>query len=183
MLPIALKDLVDWLVPTKGRIDSRVPIGFTGQGCIWYADAAPQGWLICDGSLVAIEDYKALFLLLGNSWGVATATHFYLPDLRQRVPVGKHSSGTFNTLNNSGGAETHTLTINETPSHFHDSYVNGDVNYPIGITGGSEPGKRANAGSIVAAFNGYPFRTNSVGGGAAHNNLQPYRVVNFIIKI
>jgi hypothetical protein len=89
-----------------------------------------------------------------------------------RVPVGKAGSGTFDTLGATGGAETHTLTLNEIPSHNHNngSYdrlllQNGQAT--IHETDGSagEP-NLASSGAIAAA-----------GGGAAHNNLQPYIVV------
>jgi hypothetical protein len=89
-----------------------------------------------------------------------------------RVPVGKAGSGTFDTLGATGGAETHTLTLSEIPSHNHSngSYdrlllQNGQAT--IHETDGSagEP-NLASSGAIAAA-----------GGGAAHNNLQPYIVV------
>lgn len=154
---------------------SFAPFGFTGQGCIWYTTTAPAGWLLCDGSLVDKLKYPDLWLLLGNTWGTSTTTQFYIPDLRQRVPVGKHSSGTFSALNNSGGAETVTLTAAEMPAHTHavgDTAANRDlvVNSSTGVKG-------------IFDFGGANNRASgSAGSGGAHNNLQPYRVVNFIIK-
>ena len=89
-----------------------------------------------------------------------------------RVPVGKASSGTFDTLNATGGAETHTLTLNEIPSHNHsngsyDRLLKQDGNTTVASVDGSsgEP-NLGSSGAIQAA-----------GGGAAHNNLQPYIVV------
>jgi len=86
-----------------------------------------------------------------------------------RVPVGKASSGTFNTLNATGGAETdsHTLTLSEIPAHTHDTNINagnstdGDPNI---ASGGGDTGN---------------ITTSSAGGGAAHTHdiLQPYIVV------
>lgn len=173
-----IKDYAQW--DSKYRsLSFQQPAGFTGQGCLWFATTAPTGWLLCDGSLVNKEDYPALWLLLGDTWGASTSTQFYLPDLRQRVPVGKHTTGTFAALNNSGGAETHTLSSAEMPAHSHNIRT-ADNGYTIGVSGsyaagGTEAMRRTATADMIVAQN--------TGGGGAHNNLQPYRVVNFIIKI
>ena len=93
-----------------------------------------------------------------------------------RVPVGKASSGTFGTLNATGGSETdsHTLTLSEIPSHNHSngSYqylLRSDSNHTLkdSDSTGGEP-NLAQQGAIAAA-----------GGGGAHTHdiLQPYIVV------
>jgi hypothetical protein len=86
-----------------------------------------------------------------------------------RVPVGKASSGTFNTLNATGGAETHTLSVSEMPSHSHT------VTFPRQNTSGGggpvHPCMDSGTGGPV-----YPT-VSSTGGDGAHNNLQPYIVV------
>ena len=86
-----------------------------------------------------------------------------------RVPVGVHSSGTFDGLNETGGAETHTLSTSEIPSHTHD------VTWPrSNNSGGGGP-----TSPCTSAGDGGPITQASVatGGGAAHNNLQPYITV------
>lgn len=90
-----------------------------------------------------------------------------------RVPVGKASSGTFDTLNATGGAETHTLTTSEIPAHSHKvaggEYATGSYDYGDNFT--------ANNLTSVSSARAYQADTSSVGGGTAHNNLQPYIVV------
>lgn len=49
---------------------------------------APRGWLPCDGRLLQISQYNALFALLGTQYGGNGQTTFGLPDLRGRVAVG-----------------------------------------------------------------------------------------------
>lgn len=147
-----------------------------GVMAIWGTASAPTGWLICDGTAVSRSTYAALFAVIGTTYGTGNgSTTFNLPNLQGRVPVGKNS-GTFSTLGSTGGAETHTLTYTEMPAHTH-SYQDG---YPS-----------ASAGWYAQSGGAYNIRTNtdtgkttgSAGSGGAHNNLQPYIVLNYIIKI
>jgi hypothetical protein len=91
-----------------------------------------------------------------------------------RVMVGVHSSGTFDGLNETGGAETHTLSVSEMPSHAHDvvgmASRQDTWNEPISSSvalAGEDTGSTTNAGGFTIA----------AGGGAAHNNIQPYITV------
>ena len=81
-----------------------------------------------------------------------------------RVMVGVHSSGTFDGLNETGGFETHALSIAELAAHTHT--ITPAPTGTGGATGSS--GERITAGTHT---------TSSTGSGAAHNNLQPYITV------
>ena len=82
-----------------------------------------------------------------------------------RVMVGVHSSGTFDGLNETGGAETHTLSVNELPSHTHQFADNtGNTNVSIDDIGHTIKDRVTST-------------TGATGGGAAHNNIQPYITV------
>ena len=144
-----------------------------GSMTMFGGAAAPEGWLMCDGtaySTTTYPEYEDLFAAIANTYGGSSGADFKVPDLGGRVPVGKASSGTFDTLNGTGGVETHALTTEEMPAHPHTlaqvwAYLQGTPNSVEGS---------GNSGTISA--------TGSTGGGEAHTNLQPYIVVNYIIK-
>lgn len=99
------------------------------------------------------------------------STTFTLPNLKGSVPVGRDASQTeFNAVGETGGAKTHTLTTAELASHAHTmpSFGGGAANNFMLIQRGE------NATGTES--------TNSTGSGTAHNNLQPYLALNFIIK-
>lgn len=174
-IPLENREYVSPDPEADNALKFAAPAGFTGQGSIWFTNTAPAGWLICDGSLVNKDDYPDLWLLLGDLWGASSATQFYLPDLRQRVPVGRLSGDAdFGTLGAAAGAKTVTLSTNEMPNHTHyPGAVGARVHTPDVNNGTAAGGGPAVWGAFV---------NGASGGGGAHNNIQPSRVVNFIIK-
>lgn len=157
-----------------------VPAGTIVQSA---AIVVPDGWLNCNGSLLNKLQYIDLFGAIGNTYGgLITDLSFNLPDLRGRVGIG---AGQGTDLSNrvfatSGGEETHALTIDEMPSHSHTltrksnldagAYDTGDVNQD-----------ESSAATTDRAVLG-PFNTSSVGSGNAHNNMQPFLVIRYLIK-
>ncbi len=150
----------------------------TGVIIAFGGSSAPTGWVLCDGTAYSrTVTYDALFAVIGTAYGVGDgSTTFNVPDLRGRVPVGL-DAGNVNlaaadALGESGGEETHTLSSDEMPSHKHSI----DVVEFGGGGGGSEIGNLSDGGAHG------DDDTKTTGGGSAHNNLQPYMTVNFIIK-
>ena len=145
----------------------------SGAIMMFAASSAPSGWLICDGSAVSRSTYSDLFSVIGTTYGSGDGSStFNLPDFGGKGPMGyKSSNSKFDALNETGGAETHTLTVDEIPAHTH-TYDKLDG------------GQHSDAGS--GSYNDYSStnsRTSgSTGGGQAHNILDPYLTVNFIIK-
>lgn len=80
--------------------------------------SAPTGWLLCQGQSLLVDDYSALHAAIGYTYG-GTGANFLLPDLRGRVPVGKSDSGTFVSLNSSGGVQSTSLGVEHIPQHSH----------------------------------------------------------------
>ena len=132
----------------------------------------PSKWLQCNGAAVSRTTYAALFAAIGTTWGVGDgSTTFNLPDARRRVLVGSGGTGTAtlpNTVGSVGGAETHTLTIGEIPSHSH-SYNT--------FNAANNTGDGSQSGLNGATSNS----TGSQGGGGSHNNMQPSMVSTRII--
>lgn len=148
-------------------------------GCIlpFSGTNAPDGYLLCDGSAVSRTTYADLFNEIGVTYGAGDgSTTFNLPNLKGKVPVGLDSDDEdFASIGTTGGEKEHTLTIEEMPSHRHSWSLGANV--------------VANATSHTAVTNynstggGLGVATmNSTGGNQSHNNLQPYLVVNYIIK-
>jgi microcystin-dependent protein len=134
------------------------------------AGSPPTGWLLCDGTAVSRSTYSTLFGIVGTAYGVGdNSTTFNLPNLKGKVPVGLDSTQTeFDTRGETGGAKEVTLTEAQMPAHTHTSLI-------LGSGGGS-------TGIPVTASANTNTNTGSAGSGAAHPNLQPYIVVNYIIK-
>lgn len=154
-----------------------------GEVRIWPASTPPAGWLICDGATLSNGIYPTLYGVIGTTYGGSGST-FRLPDMRGKGPMG-FSAGLseFDALGESGGERTHTLTVNEMPSHRHD------IGYASDATGQSTIGNSfRNGGSHNAwtsnSSQGYysgSYIIGSTGGGQAHNVLDPYVTLNFII--
>jgi microcystin-dependent protein len=149
---------------------------------------APTGYLLCNGSSVSRATYTNLFIVIGTTYGSANATTFNLPNLLGRVPVGYDSSQTeFNALGEIGGAKTHTLATTELPAHSHSITDPGhnhsydktvtDSNGPFGDNSSEEKNSSTSTGSSTTGIT-----IKNTGGNEAHNNLQPYIVLNYIIK-
>src|SRR5437763_3134181 len=134
---------------------------------------APQGWALCNGQLLPINQNQALFLLLGTTYGGDGRVNFALPNLQGRVPI---HMGSGHTLGERGGEQAHTLSISELPTHVHvanASAVNATAIIPnntlaIATGGGFEIFRPAS--SLVAMS---PAMITNVGGSQAHLNMQP----------
>lgn len=142
----------------------------------------PDDWMICDGRAIDRVSYGPLFSMIGTTYGAGDGVGtFNIPDLRGRSPVGigqgataeGGGSGTSRSLGQRGGTETTTLTTAQMPAHTHGITTYTTANDASLQLLGS--GLRITAQNTGAA-------SASSGSGAAHPNMSPYAVVNFIIR-
>lgn len=167
-------------------VTSYIQVGLvspeTGVVKMFAGSAAPSGYLMCDGSAVSRTTYAALFGVIGTAWGAGDgSTTFNLPDMGGRVPVGVGTAtgaagATAHTLGQKAGEETHTLTAAEIAAHTHPTSQGGGGVYMYGGAQNYGP-----AAGSVAAWQSLLVNANT--GGGAHNNMQPYVGMNYIIGI
>lgn len=157
----------------------------------WFAgNFAPKGWALCQGQVLQINQYSALFSLLGTTYGGDGQTNFKLPDFQCRVAVGAgQGAGLSNyALGQAGGSERTTITVDNLPPHTHTLKVSGISDEKADLA--------APAGSFLAEADnidkkGYttpdamvamsPKAIAPNGGNQPFDNRQSYLGMNFII--
>lgn len=161
---------------------------FLGEIRMFGGNFAPLGWAFCDGRLLPIAQYDALFAILGTIYGGDGQQTFALPDLRGRLPMAAGSGPglTPRALGERGGAESHALTPAELPLHRHGAPASTQAATTPAPTGGAVPAAgRAARFAPTGDFDPIPSGTASsqTGQGLPHENMSPYRTLNFIIAL
>lgn len=186
--------------------DRGVP---TGTLTPFAGTSAPAGYLIADGTAVSRNTYSQLYAAIGTTYGVGDGTTtFNLPDIRGNVVAGADASQTeFNAVGKKGGVKKHTLATSELPAHGHvipehghaaAVHASGDIPAQMSNDGGTGTGTQAarrgtdtgssagirgsNHAHGITVYNQAAYWSQNTGGGAAHQNLQPYIALNYIIK-
>ncbi len=155
---------------------------YVGEIRMFAGNFAPSGWMLCQGQLLPIAEYETLFNLIGTSYGGDGQNNFGLPDLRGRIPL---HVGAGYVLAQRGGVERVTLTTSQIPAHGHAVMASTST--------GNQVSPQGNI--LAASFNITPYLNETpdvamnaasvtlMGASQAHENLQPYLCVNFIISL
>lgn len=173
---------------------------FAGEIRAFTYNFTPMGWLLCDGSEVPIQPYTALFATIGNTYGTPRVnSNFILPDLRGFALVGAgQGPGLSDYLLGSHTYGASTVTVNSAQLATH----NHAFQTQLAATRVTEPSNAAllstplwKSGTATASYSIYappsasvtpaPLAQDSllpVGGGAAHDNHQPYLVFRLCIN-
>jgi microcystin-dependent protein len=160
---------------------------FVGEIRIFAGNFPPIGWAFCNGQLLPIAQNTALFSLLGTQYGGDGRSNFALPNLQARLPIGQGAGPglTPRQVGDTGGQAATTLTASQIPAHTHS------------LRAAAASGTGTPSGSVSLAPTGGPaiYRAGgnrvamdaatvgNSGGGAAHNNMQPYLALSFIIAL
>lgn len=153
---------------------------FLGEIRMFAGDYAPQDWELCNGQLLSISQYQALYTLLGTTYGGDGNTTFGLPDLRGRVPI--HKSAT-SPLGQQAGTETVALVASQLPQHSHAASAQKAAGSAASPAGAYWAGTAANSYSTTATglVPMSPAAVSSTGNSLPHENMMPFLTVSFII--
>ena len=145
---------------------------------------APRSWAFCDGQLLPINQYQALFSILGTMYGGDGRTTFALPDLRGRFPLhaGNGPGLTPRQQGQRSGTETNTLNISQLPSHNHTllGKEEGNSDDP---NGGYVAGNGTNSFGSSSDVNLNTAAVGNTGSNQPINNMPPYTGIRFIIAL
>lgn len=161
---------------------------FVAEIRIFAGNFAPRSWAFCDGQLLPISQNTALFSLIGTTYGGDGRTTTALPNLQGRAPMhpGSGPGLTTRRLGQKVGAETAALTEAQTPAHSHSMQAVNAPGTQYSATGSSTLARSAGGNAYQTAASNTDLNAGalmSTGGGGAHNNMQPYIAVNFIIAL
>jgi microcystin-dependent protein len=172
---------------------------FIGEIRMFGGNFAPLDWHFCDGTLLPISQYSALFNLIGTTYGGDGVNTFGLPNLLGRAPVhqGTSSAGITYVLGQLGGVESVMLTSSQLPQHTHavqtaSAAQGGAVAIPSGSTVLADEVIVGSPSALPRTYIPYdgtnqtslaPSSVSVTGGSQPHDNMQPFLAISFIISL
>ena len=167
---------------------------FIGEIRSFGFNYAPAGWAFCQGQLLQIRQYTALFSILGTTYGGNGTTTFGLPNLSGAVPLGAGTlpGGNNYVIGETAGIESVILNIGTLPAHTHVLSGAAPVSN-ANETANAYPGSSSGRAAMKFANNPLPAQNTSLGPSAlaiagspnptAIPFMQPYLVVNYCIAL
>lgn len=158
-------------LPTGLAINTRYWVIKNDANTFWLAASLADALTATKITTSGTQSGTHTATAAGYGVGDGTTT-FNVPDMQGRIPAGRDSTDAvyFGGIGETGGEKTHVLTTAEMPAHTHT----------IPISTSPTSGTQIKGDSTLTT--GETRNTGSAGTDAAHNNVQPYNVVNYIIK-
>ena len=160
---------------------------YLGEIRIFAGNFAPVGWFLCNGQLLPISQYTALFSILGTNYGGNGTSNFGLPNLQNSVPVmaGQGAGLSIYTLGQVGGQPSVTLTAQQVASHNHSFKCGSGGRGEVAVVTGNVNSDAAALNNIYAtaadATVMNPAMISPTSPSQPHENQQPYLGLTFII--
>jgi microcystin-dependent protein len=162
---------------------------YLGEIRMFAGNYAPEDWQLCNGQLLSINSYQALFALLGTTYGGDGVQTFGLPDLQGRVPIhlGQSPGNSNYVLGHKGGQEGVALGVEQLPAHTHTvNAFNG-----VGTTDVPTNNYFAQTAVSYSVYSDQPPTaamanvavTSSVGSNQPHENMMPFMAISYIIAV
>jgi microcystin-dependent protein len=166
---------------------------FLGEIRVFGCTFAPYEWAQCNGQILPISQYTALFSLLGTYYGGNGTSTFALPNLQGCLQMnqGQGPGLTDRVIGETGGEPSVTVLQTQLPSHSHPAAcaAGSQTSSPSGAVFGGVAGRgKSPVYAPVSALSSAAVNLSSsavaaAGGSQPHNNLQPYLVLNFCIAL
>ncbi|MGA8495779.1 MAG: tail fiber protein [Xanthobacteraceae bacterium] len=169
---------------------------YMAQILMFSGNFAPKNYLMCNGQLLPINQYQALFALLGTTYGGNGTTNFGLPNMQSSVPVGwgQGLGLSFYNLGQAGGTPSVTLNQSTVPPHTHNFMAATALSATNSATVANNiPGAPPASGANFYATppGNPPLQPQAMGAGAcstigsnqSHTNLMPSLCITFAIAI
>ena len=161
---------------------------YIGSIVLFAGNFAPSGWAFCNGQIMPIAQYSAVFALLGTTYGGDGVSTFALPDLRGRVPAHSGQGAGLQPigLGEKIGTNTNTLTVGQMPMHSHVVNANATAagRNLQALPTNNFPAQNQDASGNYAATSDVQMNPATIGFAGANqavNNMQPTLGLNYII--
>lgn len=160
---------------------------YIGEIRMFAGTYAPDGWALCNGQLLSISQYEALFSLIVTAYGGDGVSTFALPDMRGRIPIGMGNSrsGSNYPLGSAAGTETVTLLNTQMPVHSHAPNAQSEGGNITAPTNGFWAQTAVTSYEVPGAAGLSPMSVQAIGaagGSQPHENMMPYMTLSFIIS-
>ncbi len=167
---------------------------FLGEIRAFSFEFAPQGWAFCNGQVLPINQYQALFALIGTYYGGNGTSNFALPNLQGRLAIGFGQGNGLQpyAIGQPGGEASHALITSEIPIHTHTIGAFTSPSAPTNVPGTSvilasaSSSESGNPGVLAygsGAINTPIAPLGAAGSSQPHENQMPYLVMNYCIAL